>query len=123
MPKSVHGIHDPLGLKYLFQVRVGLSALNCHKKKHNFIDTPNDWCECRCSPENVEHFLFFCHLHVLPRIDLSLSVANILAANGMDHLVNDTDLYLYGHRSLNSTDNKTILLATIKFLKESNRFS
>ena len=122
-PKSVYGIHDPLGLKYLFQVRVGLSALKCHKKKHNFIDTPNDWCECRASPEDVDHFLFSCHLHALPRIDLCSSVSNLLAANDLNHLINDTELYLYGHRSLNSMDNKTILLASIQFFKESNRFS
>ena len=34
------GIHDPSGLRYLFQLRVGLSPLRYHKKRHNFIDTP-----------------------------------------------------------------------------------
>ena len=37
--KNIFGIHDPLGLRYLLQLRVGLSLLRYHKKCHNFIDT------------------------------------------------------------------------------------
>ena len=29
------------GLQYLFQLRVGVSPLRYHKKRHNFIDTPS----------------------------------------------------------------------------------
>ena len=39
--RSIFGIHDPLGLKYLFQLRVGLSPLRSHKWRHNFADTPS----------------------------------------------------------------------------------
>ena len=35
--KSIFGIHDPSGLRILFQLNVGLSTLRCHKKRHNFI--------------------------------------------------------------------------------------
>ena len=35
--KSIFGIHDHLGLRYLFQLRVGLSSLRYHKNRHNFI--------------------------------------------------------------------------------------
>ena len=56
--KSIFAIHDPPNLKRLFQLRVGLSPLKCHKKRHNFIDTPNDWCDCHCAPESTKHFLF-----------------------------------------------------------------
>ena len=40
--KNIFGIHDPLGLRYLFQLRVGLSPLRHHKKLHNFADTPSE---------------------------------------------------------------------------------
>ena len=36
--KSIFGIHDPCGIKLLFQLRVGLSPLKGHKKNHNFLD-------------------------------------------------------------------------------------
>ena len=58
--KSIVGIHDPLGLRYLFQLRVGLSSLRYHKKRHNFIDTPSDKCLCNQGIEDTNHFLFLC---------------------------------------------------------------
>ena len=33
-------IHDTLGLRYLFQLRMGLRPLRGHKCCHNSIDTP-----------------------------------------------------------------------------------
>ena len=41
-PRQTFGIHEPVGLRYLFQLRVGLSPLKCHKRRHNFADPPND---------------------------------------------------------------------------------
>ena len=41
-PKSFFGIHDPVGLHYLFQLRTELSPLRSHKHRHNFLDTPTD---------------------------------------------------------------------------------
>ena len=34
--KSIFNIHDPLGLRYLFHLRVGLSPLRSHKNRHGF---------------------------------------------------------------------------------------
>ena len=53
-------IHDSLGLRYLFQLRVGLGSLRCHKKCDNFIDTPSDKCLCNQVIEDTYHFLFLC---------------------------------------------------------------
>ena len=58
--KSIFGIHDPLGLRYLFQLRVGLSSLRYHKKRHNFIDTPSDKCLCNQGIGDTNHFTFLC---------------------------------------------------------------
>ena len=38
--KHIFGIHDPLGVGYLFQMRVGLCSLRYYKIRHNFVDTP-----------------------------------------------------------------------------------
>ena len=56
--KNIFGIHDPLGLRYLLQLRVGLSLLRYHKKSHNFVDTPSDKCLCNHGIEDNNHFLF-----------------------------------------------------------------
>ena len=36
---STFGIHDALGLRYLFQLTVNLSPLRSHKRRHNFSDS------------------------------------------------------------------------------------
>ena len=40
--KSIFGTHDPLGFRYLFQLRQDLSSLRYHKNRQNFIDTHSD---------------------------------------------------------------------------------
>ena len=121
--RPVYGIHDPIGVKLLFQLRVGLSPLKFHKKCHNFVDTPNDWCDCHCAPENTSHYLLSCNHHDIARHDLRDSVMRILIPMNLQNLSENFELYLYGHSSLSHIQNKTILLATIKFIKDSKRFS
>ena len=70
MTKSVFGVHDPVGLQYLFQLRVRLSPLRNHKSHHNFIDTPSDICQCNQDVEDTSHSLFFCHLYISQRTTL-----------------------------------------------------
>ena len=76
--KSIFGIHDPFGLRYLFQLRVSLSPLRSHKWRHNFTDTPSEICRCNQGIEDTSHFLFSCPLYVVQRATLAASVINIL---------------------------------------------
>ena len=109
---------------FLFQLRLGLSPLRSHKKRHNFADTPSDLCLCNIGVEDTKHFfLFKCPFYAIKRALLATEVIPILTRNNCNHLSNDEKLYLYGHDSINDQDNKTILLATIKFIKDTNRFS
>ena len=68
--KNVFNIHDPEGTKRLFQLRVGLSPLRYHKKRHNFKDCPSDTCICGMSVETTEHFLIYCNLYNEVRVNL-----------------------------------------------------
>ena len=52
-PKSIFGVHDPLGLRYLFQLRVNLIPLRIHKSPHNFLVTHSDICHCNQGIEDV----------------------------------------------------------------------
>ena len=76
--KSVFGIHDPLGLSYLTQKRVGLSKLNFHKFSHNFRDTINPMCPTRDGIEDAEHLLLLCPSYDIPRRDLLAGVSELL---------------------------------------------
>jgi hypothetical protein len=117
------GIHDPLGLRYLFQLRVRLSSLRCHKTRYNFIDTPSDKCHCNQGIEDTNHFLFSCLSYSPQRATLASSVIDILQRNNLNHLGNQSQLYLYGHQSISFADNRTILLSTIKYIKDTRRLS
>ena len=123
--KRTYNIHDPNRLKWIFQLRVGLSPLKYHKKRHNFSDTPNDFCFCSNTPETTDHFLLSCPLYVNARTTLINTVGTILASNNIATPIDDnlTKLLLYGNPALSDTDNKTILSATLDFITSSDRFS
>ena len=122
MYKCVFDIHDPKGIKYLFQLRVNLSQLRSHKKHHNFTDTPSDICTCNQGIEDTRHFLFECFKFATDRASLAVTVTDFLHRNTLIELVNNLELYLYGHPSLISVDNKRILSATIQYIKNIQRF-
>jgi len=121
--RSIFGIHDPAGVHYIFQLRIGVSPLRSHKKRLNFADTPSEICSCGHGIENTNHFLFECPFYTTQRASLATSVIQILLNNNLNHLGNQSKIYLYGHFSMNNTDNKAVLLSTIKYLKDTERFS
>ena len=57
-PKPVHNIHDPIGLKLLTELRLGLSHLNKHKFNHNFKECVNPLCSCSLEVECVSPIFF-----------------------------------------------------------------
>ena len=66
--KQTFNIHDCQGLKYIFQLRVGLIVLRSHKKIHHFNDTSSEWCECNFAPEDTDHYLLHCNSFQVSRI-------------------------------------------------------
>ena len=123
--KNTFGLRDfgPSGLRYLFQLRVSLSQLRSHKFRHNFADTPSEICRCNQGIEDTNHFLFSCPDYATPRATLAANVINILQKNNLNYLGNQSQLYLYGHPSIIFTDNRKIILSTIKYIKATLRFS
>ena len=120
---SVYGIHNPLGLKLLTRLRVGLSHLGEHKFRHNFRDTLNPLCSCNNEPESTSHYLLRCHFFDAHRTKFFDSLNNIdqsltnLAENVL------TNTVLYGSNIFDFDKNKKILTATIRYLIESERFN
>ena len=123
MTKSIFGVHDPVGLRYLFQLRVRLSPLRSHKSHHNFIDTPSDICQCNQGVEDTSHFLFFCPLYISQRTTGKTSVNEILLQYNLIYLEDQLQLYLYGHVSINYVGNRKIIISTVKYIKDTRRFS
>ena len=125
--KPVFDIHDPTGLRYLFQLRLGLSHLRNHKHRYGFSDTPSNICLCRLGTEDTRHFLFSCPFYATKREVMINCVNEILLKNNLNYPTNfpanELNLYLYGLPTISIADNRTILMATIKFIKNTNRFS
>ena len=124
-PKQVFGIHDPKGLATLTQLRVGLSALNFHKLRHNFNDTLNPMCPINDGVEDTEHFLLHCHSYHLQRNSLLSHVKATLLSCGLSNLSNEdlVSIILYGDERLPLKSNKAIIKATLEFIESSKRFS
>ena len=122
--KSTFGIHDPTGLSYLTQLRVGLSKLNFHKFKYNFRDTLNPMCPTNDGIEDTEHFLLLCPSFEEPRRDLLAGVIALLRPFGFTNLQNRflMQILLYGDKSFPDDINRDILLLTLKFIHKSGRF-
>ena len=119
--KSIFGIHDPSGVRYLFQLRVGLSPLRYHKNRHNFIDTPSNECSCNHGIEDTNYF-FLCSYYDIQRATLLTTVIEIIRKYNLNDLGNQSNLYLCGHRSIDLHENRKILPATINYIKETRRF-
>ena len=92
-PKSIFGVHHPLGFRYLFQLRVNASPLRSHKIHHNFFDTPSDICHCNQGIEDVSHFLISCPSFATQRVTLAISEIEILQRNNLNHLSNQNFIY------------------------------
>ena len=123
--KSVFGTHDPLGLSYLSQVRVGLSKLNFHKFKHNFKYTLNPLCPTNDGIEDTEHFLLLCPSFDVQRRDLLVEISQLLQPFvQINNLLNSflIKLLLYGDKDFLDSINKCILQLTIKFIHQTGRF-
>ena len=125
----IFNVHDPENIKYIYQLRVGLSQLKSHKKKHNFRDTPTDICSCGTGVESTSHFLLFCPFFSIQRQALLSTISSILNSNSktpdMSNLDNaaKVDTLLYGNENLNFLENKSVLTATIKYISSTGRLN
>ena len=54
---------------------------------------------------------------------LAVNAIDILQRKNWRHLGNQPKLYLYGYPSFDLVDNRQILLSTIKYVKDTTRFS
>ena len=83
--KPVFNVHDPKGLAILTQLRVGLSALNLNKFRHNFKDAIHLVCLINDGIEDTEQFWMSCHLYDVQRHDLLGTVSAMLLSEGLSN--------------------------------------
>ena len=120
-PKDTFSVFNPPLLRYIFQLRVGLSRLRQHKKRHNFADTPSDLCLCKTGVESTIHYLLHCPFFTSQRTVLFSTVENIV--HGKNINMDSVYLLLYGDPSLSVSENQKIISATIDYIDKTNRLS
>ena len=122
--KSIFCIHDPIGLGYLFQLRVGLSKLNFHKFNHNFRDTVNPMWPTNDGIEDTEHFLLLYPSFYIQRRDLLAGASELLRPFvRINTLPNNVlvQYLLYGNKELPDDVNKNLLELTLNFIHKTGR--
>ena len=122
--KNIFNIHSQ-DLRYLYQLRVGLSSLKAHKHRHKFLDTPNDTCVCSSGAESTTHFLLCCPIFNTHRERLMETVKPILSKLNLNIDNNPalTQFLLYGNKALTHAQNQGILNATLTYIRNTGRFS
>ena len=102
-------------------MRVEFSHLNEHKVRHNFADTLDTLCLCSIETESTAHFFLRCRNYNNIRITLMNEfndIDNSISSRQPNELLR---IILYGDCKFKDNVNKRILIATIQFLKNSNR--
>ena len=118
-PSPVYGIHNPLGLRLLTRLALGLSHPNKHKFNYSF-NPP-----CTCSLEIGSTPYFFPHSDHYNNICSAL-LNELKSLDGNILKLWDTtftNLILYGGLKFNIKQNTFILNAVIKYILKSNRFT
>ena len=103
-------INDSVGVKLLTRLRLGFSHLR--EFRHGFRDILNPLCPCSIETETTAHYFLRCHFYNASRSALM----NELNENKF------IDLILYGSDKFDDKKNHNILMSTIKFIKDSQRF-
>ena len=105
IPKPIYNVHNPVGLKLLTRLRLGLSHLNQLKFNHNFQDCSNPLCSCSLKVKSVSHFFLHCHYYsnICSALLNELQSIDINLINREDDIV--AEALLYGSTKFDTNQN------------------
>ena len=116
-------IYDPLGVKLFNRLRVDFRNLKEHNIRHNFADTLNFLCPCSLETKITDHFFVQCRNYTNIRVTLMNELSDIdnsITSRKPNELLR---IILYSDCKFKDNVNKQILIATIQFIKNSNRYN
>ena len=121
-PNSFFDCHNPIRIKLIIRLRLGLSHLRERKLKNSFQDTINPLCNCGQDIESSTHFFLHCPFFINERRTL-LSTIRSLDSKLLDCTDYDlTQALLFGNTSQISSNNFKIINASIDYILSSKRF-
>ena len=118
----VYNIHNPLCLKLLTRLRLGLSHLNEHRFNHNFESCLNPLCTCSLELQSTAHFLLHCHHFNAIRITLNNSLTDIDKYISKLSDSSLTKVILFGDSKYSDIQNHEILNSTVTYIIDTKRF-
>ena len=122
MPRPTFNICNPLRLKLLAHLRLGLSHQNEHRFNHNFEDCINPQCSFSLEVESSAHFFLHCHNFVNIRNTLLNKLSSISYDSSSCSDRSLAKLILYGYPKFPFQQNSDIINASIEYIINSKRF-
>ena len=120
---STYRIHNPVGIRLLTRLHLGLNHLNEHKFRHNFTDCVNPLCSCSIKPETKLHFFLHCRnfLNIRRKLfdKIKLLDETLLQLNDESLLT----VLLFVSKIYNKQVNVQILNASIDYIIDSDRIT
>ena len=123
---SIYRIHNPVGLKLLTKLRLGLSHLNELRFNHNFQSCNNPLCSCSLAIESTTHFSLHCHHFSNIRSTVLNSINEVLGSIINISVRSDCALVkmlLFGDQNYTQVEKAYVINATIKYSVDSERFN
>ena len=116
-------MHNPVGIRLLTCLCLGLGHLNEDTFRHNFADCMNPLCSCSIEPQTTLNFFIHCHNFLNIRRKL---LDDIKLQDETLSQLNDESLFtvlLLGSKFYNEQVNVQILNALIDYIIDSDRFT
>ena len=111
-----------LVLRLLNRLRLGFSHFSEHKFRHNFADTLNLLCSCSLETEDTENYFLRCQNNISFRTTFMNDLNNIYTAIASLNSNDFLSVILYRDKSFNKETNCQVQPASIKFMKDTQRF-
>ena len=119
---NIFDIHNPLGIKLLTRLRLGLSPLHEHKFRYCFQDTLNALHECAKDIESTMHVFLHCTNFLIPRQTLFQEIRNIDVNILSQSAMQLTQTLLYGNQNYHPSINRVIINSIIEYIISTERF-
>ena len=119
---SIFDNHNPLGIKLLTRLRLGLSQLHQHKFRHWFQDALNPLCKCGKDIESAMYFFLCCTNFLIPRQTLFQKIRNTDDSILSQSETQLTQTLVYGNQNYHPSINRLIMISTIEYLISTERF-
>ena len=122
---SIFDIHNPLGIKLLTRLRLGLNHLHEHKFMHSFQYTLDALCEWDKDIKSTMHFFLHCTNFLIPWQTLFQNIGNIddSILSQSKTQITQTPMVIspYGYQNYHSSINRLIIISTIEYLIPTER--